>query len=454
MEAGKQTKIARRASANFLYDGFRTGDESHLLKVSAWGKPVGCLRTIPDSNRIEFGYDTNWLESGIELAPLTMPLKDHQPWSFADLNRLTYQELPGLFSDSLPDSFGEKAFRAIGFQCNDNRKPGGTPLEKLAFIGRHGMGALEYGECPFENHQAPIELHDWLEATKRLAKCRYEDWQASLFFDPIVSYGQYLKVGTSAGGAKPKALVAFDDQLSKFWVGDAGEVPNQKQGLLKFTGFESNPLIAISDSGRVEYAYYLLALKAGLRVAPSHLVKIDDTLHFLTERFDREQGKKLHYQSLCALAHMDLRARGKYDYLDVALVARKLQLEKKTLTELFRRIVFNVVMRNHDDHTKNMGFLMNETGKWQLAPAFDLTFSFNPSGRWTRTHRMGIMGKFCNIGKAELLELGLYFEVDHADDILEEICEVGNQWSRVALETGVSKTTCNAIGSQLRTIIR
>jgi serine/threonine-protein kinase HipA len=277
-----------------------------------------------------------------------------------------------------------------------------------------------------------------------------DEWQASLFFDPIASFGQYLRLGTSAGGAKPKALVGYDGCLKNFVLGGFHLPEGYRHGILKFSGFEENAAILYGEGGLVEYAYHLLALQAGISMAPSYLVEIAGLRHFLTERFDRVGNEKMHFQSLCGLCHFDLRARGRYDYADLAGVARRMGLGAETYLELFRRAVFNVVMRNQDDHTKNIGFLMDKLGNWSLAPAFDMTFSYNADGRWTRVHRLGVMGKFGDICRSDLMQLGRNFGMEKPELVINEVVEACSKWERVATELGISRQTKCNVGGQLR----
>lgn len=423
------------------------------IGVFAWGKKVGLLEMADNSPFCSFSYADEWKQKGLELSPLKMETAGSGPRVFRNLNLRTYHGLPGLFADSLPDGYGEKAFKAMNLGLN-----GPNVLDKLAIIGTNGIGALEYRSSDAGDHELEradtVELVELLEASRRLAICKPADWQASLFFDPILSFGKYLRLGTSAGGAKPKALIGFDERMDRFVLG-ASKLPSGfKAGILKFSGFEDNELIQKDEAGLVEYAYHLIAKAAGISMAPSHLIQVNGKSQFLTERFDRNENGKVHYQSLCALAHFDLRARGMYDYLDLVQVADAIGLSEVEKLDLFKRSVFNVVMRNQDDHTKNSGFLMDQDSKWRLAPAFDMTFSFNPNGRWTKVHRMGVMGCFFSATRKDLALLGRHFDVSDPEHAIDEVLEAGSQWASICKDVGLSKASTESIGGLLRLNLR
>lgn len=341
-----------------------------------------------------FEYDPAFLRSGIEVSPLTLPLRAGR-FSFPHLSRETFKGLPGLLADSLPDRFGNLLIDQ--WLAGQGRLPQSfNPVERLCYLGSRAMGGLEFQPTLLPDVPAEV-LH--LDALVRLANealASRESLHANLRQSPE-ALATILRVGTSAGGARAKAVVAWNPATGEVRSGQVAPQPGFEPWLLKFDGVADNRDKEIADPlgfGRIEFAYHLMARAAGITMADCRLLEENGRAHFMTRRFDRgPHGEKFHVQSLCAMGHFDFNQAGAYSYEQAFQLARRLGLPQSDLTELFRRAVFNLVARNQDDHTKNIAFIMDRGGGWRLAPAFDLIYAYNPDGAWTSRHQMTLNGK-------------------------------------------------------------
>lgn len=365
------------------------------VEVQLWGTTVGALYQKEGDEFASFEYAPDFARSGIEPAPVAMPVRSGAIYRFPDLSPATFHRLPGLFADSVPDKFGNKIIDQ--WLVQNGRDPKSfTALERLCYTGSRGMGALEFypvmGPDPVKSEPLEIERLRTLAANildqRKKVKVRLREKDA---------FEQIVRVGTSAGGARAKVLIAYDDSTGTVLSGQVRAPKGFGYWLLKFDDIENNRDKENADPagfGALEYAYSQIAKEAGIQMTECRLLEDGDHRHFMTRRFDRiENGGKLHYQSLTAIAHYDFNIAGAYSYEQAFAIARQIGLTTADIEQMYRRAVFNICARNQDDHTKNIGFLMDKRGNWSLAPAFDVTYAYNPAGRWTGTHQMTFNGK-------------------------------------------------------------
>ena len=370
---------------------------SMLAEVRLWGKTIGAVSLQDGEEVASFEYDAAFAQSGIQVAPIVMPLS-RRVYRFPELSRPTFLGLPGLLADSLPDKFGNALLDA--WLASQGRQPDSfNAVERLCYTGERGMGALEFSPAigPRAKQTTRIEVDQLVELASEILTHR-NNLQASFTAKGRAEVlRDILRVGTSAGGARAKAVIAWNPKTNEVRSGQVKAGQGFEYWLLKFDGVSGNKDKELEDPkgyGVIEYAYYLMALKCGIEISECRLFKENGRSHFMTRRFDRlAAGEKLHMQSLCALAHYDFNMAGAYSYEQALLVMRQLQLPMQAIEQLFRRMVFNILARNQDDHVKNIAFLMNKSGEWSLSPAFDMTYSFNPAGAWTASHQMTMNGK-------------------------------------------------------------
>ena len=366
-------------------------------RVILWGSDIGAVTWLPDREIGVFQYTPEFAASDIQVAPVMMPLTD-APYEFPSLSRETFKGLPGLLADSLPDKFGNALINA--WLSRRGREPGSfTPVERLCYTGTRGMGALEFrpviSDAPSTSRQVDIEA--LVALANRVLDDRIALEGKFTGVDDQHAIEDILRVGTSAGGARAKAVLAWNSDTGEFRSGQAPSGEGFSQWLMKFDGVEANRDKELADPqgfGRIEYAYYLMARAAGIDMEDCHLHLEGGRAHFMTRRFDRtDTGAKLHMQSLGALMHYDFNSAGAYAYEQVLQAIRRLGLPTRDVEQQVRRTFFNLVARNQDDHVKNIAFLMDRQGVWRLSPAFDVAYSYNPSGAWTRQHQMSVNGK-------------------------------------------------------------
>lgn len=418
----------------------------NLAEVRLWGEQVGALAYDPVSSICTFEYAPAWLHQGTDIAPIHMPLSTGK-YQYPGLNPETYKGLPAVFADTLPDDFGNAVINAwLARQGRDVNTF--TSLERLLYTGRRGMGALEFEPAIYSvsNRAERIELASLVEMAQKILDQRAHlatNIQAEHSNNDAMS--ALFQVGTSAGGARAKALIAVNKERTELRSGQVEAPPGYEHYLLKFDGVEEHKLDSevFGDPkgfGRMEYAYYLMARDAGINVSPSELLLEGERAHFMTKRFDRDGNKKRHYVSLCAMDHADYKKPGSYSYEQLLAVARQLDLPRRDAIEVFRRMVFNVIARNHDDHSKNTGFILDsKTSSWQLAPAFDLAYSYKKSSPWVNSHQMSLNGKRENFSKEDLLAVASLignFKKESVK-ILDEVRDVVSRWNEYAVKAGV-----------------
>jgi len=411
--------------------------------VKIWGEIVGAVAWQGSAQEgfATFEYDPAFLRRNLDLSPIHMPIAEHGGvYEFRsrpnDPNIDTYKGLPGLLADSLPDKFGNLIIDA--WLSRKGRDAGSfTPVERLCYTGSRGMGALEY--TPTINSgldtTTPVEISE-LVALAHKVTTKQETLDVSITNDNTDALLEILRVGTSAGGARAKAIIAINEEGHT--ISGQGNVPNgYEHWLLKFDGADDLELGNTKGYGRIEYAYHLMAKEAKINMAECRLLKEGGRAHFMTKRFDRIGNKKIHMQTLCGIAHYDYNQPGAYGYEQAFSVMRQLGLSKAEAAQQFRRMVFNVVARNQDDHTKNIGFLMTPDGQWKLSPAYDVTYSHNPAGTWTNTHQMTINGKRDDFKLADFVQVGKSIGIKKPNVIVEEIIETISRWQSFAKEAGV-----------------
>lgn len=364
------------------------------VEVKLWGTTIGALSQKND-NFASFEYNPDFVRSGIEPAPITMPVRAGVIYRFPNLSSATFHKLPGLFVDSIPDKFGNKIIDQ--WLTQNGREPGSfSALERLCYTGSRGMGALEFYPAIHPNfiESEPLEI-ERLRALAANILDQRKKIKVKLREKEI--FEQIIKVGTSAGGARAKVLIAYNEATNTVLSGQVRAPEGFGYWLLKFDDIENNRDKENADPagfGALEYTYSEIAKEAGIEMTECQLLTDGNHRHFMTRRFDRtENGNKLHYQSLTAIAHYDFNIAGAYSYEQAFIVAKRIGLTMTDIEQMYRRAVFNICARNQDDHTKNIGFLMDKRGHWKLAPAFDVTYAYNPNGRWTGTHQMTFNGK-------------------------------------------------------------
>lgn len=415
-----------------------------VAQVRLFGNVVGAVSWNQRYGVARFEYAPDFVKTGIQPSPLLMPAREGRIYSFGDLNQETFKGLPGMLADSLPDTYGRALFDK--WLALTGRTSANT-IESLCFMGKRCMGALEFEpaiEGPFRaDHK--IEL-DSLVAVAREALTEKGDFRTNIDDDRKAAIAEILRLGTSAGGQRAKAIIAYDKKTGEVRSGQVDAPEGFDYYLIKLDGVSATAGFRETENyGRLEYSFARLVKSCGIEMAECSLIEENGRAHFLIKRFDREGGEKLHMQTLCGIAHYDYRLLRGYSYEQAFNVMRGLRLSYQEAQEMFRRVVFNVVVRNQDDHTKNISFLMDKHGKWRLSPAYDMGYAYNPDGAWTSAHQMSINGKFDNIGKADLLELAARNNIRNASQIIDEVCSTCAEWPRLAKECDVPQAMIDSI---------
>ena len=425
-----------------------------IVDVKLWGQSVGSLYWEKESNAALFDYERKFIRSGLDISPIIMPISQYRntPYRFLENRTDCFKGLPGLFADSLPDTFGNQIinewFASKGLSGEEI-----TPLDRLCYVGKRGMGALEFEpSSPINGMNESSVLH--IEELTELAKSVFTDRMA--FQAQLRQEGRnildILKVGTSAGGAKPKAIIAYNDITGEVRSGQVKAPEGFGYWLLKFDGGKYSEHTQITDNpqgiGNIEYAYHRMAKACGIDMMECRLLQEKESYHFMTRRFDRmEDGEKIHVQTLAGLAHYDRNQRHSYE--EIFRIMRQMNLPYPEQEELYRRMVFNVMSRNHDDHSKNFSFLMDRQGKWKLAPAYDLCYSYTPGGKWTNRHQLSLNGKQDNFTMEDLQKVGENMGIRKHKQIIEEIQETVSHWHETAKDCGVKPEHADFIGENL-----
>ena len=429
---------------------------STVSEVRLWGRTIGAVALEEGREVAAFEFDPAFARSGIQIAPLTMPLSDHV-YTFPELSRMTFQGLPGLLADSLPDRFGNALIDA--WLATRGRAPESfNAVERLSYIGKRGMGALEFEPCigPTARKATRIQVDKLVALASEILAHRNDLKVSFATKSRERALKDILKVGTSAGGARAKAVIAWNPSTNEVRSGQIAAGKGFEYWLLKFDGVAGNRDKELEDPkgyGVIEYAYSQMASDAGITMSPCRLFEENGRRHFMTRRFDRrDNGEKNHLQSLCALAHFDFNMAGAYSYEQALRVIRQLGLPMHAVEEQFRRMAFNIVARNQGDHVKNIAFLMGKTGRWSLSPAFDMIYSFNASGQWTASHQMTMNGKRDNFDREDFKACARAASMKRgrAETIVNEVVETVSRWRDYAEEAGVSPAWRDHIQDTLR----
>ncbi len=435
-------------------------------RVLLWGQVVGLVVWDDQQQRATFQYDRAFTRSGLDVAPIMMPLAKarggEEVFSFGDVRDETFRGLPGLLADSLPDRFGEQILNA--WLATQQRSAGSAnPVERLCYTGRRGMGALEF-EPAHNDWEASSESLQVADLVRVANSVLYE--RAAFRTNhkkkvpPSPGFGglsdeealmDILQVGTSAGGARAKAIVAYNVDTGEVRSGQVDGLPGFTYCLIKFDGVTNEKLGDPKGYGRIEYAYHLMARACGVEMMPCRLLEEHGRAHFLTQRFDRVRDAegtvhKLHMATLCGIAHMDYNQPLVHSYEQAFQVMRVLGLPYPAAAELFRRMCFNVVAVNCDDHTKNISFLMDPQGEWHLAPAYDVTYAYHPESLWLRQHQMSVNGKRTGITRDDLLAVAKAMNIKKAAAIIDEVKAGVKKWKTFAKKAEMPAKQVEMIG--------
>ena len=420
-----------------------------FARIMLWDRQVGVVSWDADRRVASFEYEPAFVRSGLEVSPVHMPLSVGRVYSFPQLGEETFKGLPGMLADSLPDNFGNALID--GWLARQGRTPDScNPIERLLYQGKRSMGALEFSpaERIGSNASVKIELDSLVEAARRALT---DKEQLHTDMGDAEALQQILKVGTSAGGARAKAVVAYNEHTGEVRSGQLNAPKGFTHWLIKLDGVTNSELGDPMHYGRIEYAYYRMATACGIEMTECRLLEENGRAHFMTKRFDRTAGgEKLHAQTLCGLVHFDFNLPGAYSYEQLFQTMRLLRLPYADAEQAFRRMVFNIVARNQDDHTKNISFLMNRDGAWSLSPAYDVAYSYNPAGRFTAVHQMSVNGKRDGFTKDDLLQVARSINVKKPDTVIGEVVAAVDQWRVVADECGVPPAQAAAIAATHR----
>lgn len=397
-----------------------------------------------------FEYEPSFERLGLNLSPILMPLNPHRSYQFTSISKDTFMGLPGLLADALPDAYGkallDRWLATIG-------RSFANPVERLCYQGKRSMGALEFepAQDTFLEKDTRIEIDSLVEVARE-ALNQKSKLDTNLSQDRKEALINIIKVGTSAGGQRAKAVIAYNEKTQEVRSGQIDAPEGFEHWLLKLDGVTNQDLGDPKFYGLIEYAYYLMAKDAGIEMMPCRILPENGRSHFMTKRFDRVGGKgKLHMQTLCGIAHYDYKMLRAYSYEQAFLVMRQLRLPYFQAEEMFRRMIFNVVARNQDDHTKNISFLMDKTGKWRLSPAYDISWSYNPEGKWTSQHQMSINNKWSDFTMDDLLTVASSMNIKSPREIIEKTIDVVAHWPVYAASLGIPKDTIEVINSTLIT---
>lgn len=421
-----------------------------IVEVMLYGQLLGTAEWNEKIGNSTFQYNSKIINT-IEPSPIIMPTEGR---SFeTNRDNINFHNLPYLLSDSMPDDFGNIMMK----EWLKQRKlsiDAINPVDKLTYVGKRGMGALEYIPANHrENDNNIVDITEIYNVAKSVLKSKKETSYPDLDKDSLT---EILRIGTSVGGARAKALIAIkrnqNKKIEEIRPGDVMQPIGYSYWLLKIDGANEQSLGEGEGIGKIEFAYYKLAKQAGIEISDSELYEENSRFHFLTKRFDRtDNGEKIHMQTFGALAAIDYKIQKATSYETLFSVMKRLQLPYNQFEQQYRRMLFNVVARNHDDHVKNFSFLMNKDGKWQISPAYDICFSYSQGGTWTNVHQTSINGKFDNFTKQDLFDFAKKFGIKKSNLILEEVVSAVNQWTQIAAEIDIPHEKVQYINKHLRT---
>lgn len=429
-----------------------------IASIKIWNELVGAVAWDSNAGFATFEYHPRFKQLGWDIAPLKMPIADNRNlFYFPELRQErnavydTFKGLPGMLADSLPDQYGNQLINL--WLAHQGRAANSmNPVGKLCFIGTRGMGALEFEPAALKEYKRPfsIEIESLVEIAQKILDQRGV-FTTNLNKNEEQTVLDMLKIGTSAGGARPKALIAWNELTGEVKSGQTKVPKGFEHWLIKLDGVSDVQLGSSHEYGKVEMAYYNMAVACGIEMMPSRLFEEHGRAHFMTKRFDRGDGDvKYHIQTFCALKHFDYNLVNSFSYEQLFQCMRELKLDYADAEQMFRRMVFNVIARNCDDHTKNFSFLLKPGGSWELAPAYDVCHAYRPNSKWVSQHALSINGKRTDITKADLLAIGESIRSKKASVIIDEINDTVNQWKEFAKEVDLKPTLRDEIG---RTIL-
>jgi serine/threonine-protein kinase HipA len=430
-----------------------------VAEVLIWGQLAGAIRWDDSKKLGYFQYDPKFIQKGWDLSPIQMPISQGSTiHSFPELRKArnetenAFKGLPGLLADALPDKYGNKLINTW-LARHGRPESSMNPVEKLCFIGTRGMGAIEFEPAQVKKgaKSFSLELDSLIDVAKNILNKR-EDFLTSLDKDKEKAMMDILKIGTSAGGARPKAVVAYNPETGVIRSGQGNVLKGFEHWLLKLDGVSGAQFGESTGWGRVEYAYYLMARDCEIEMSMCQLLEENGRAHFMTKRFDRDGNTKHHIQSLCGIQHYDFNDMYAYSYEQVFQTMRILRLTYPEAEQMFRRMVFNVLATNFDDHTKNFSFILRQNEKWQLAPAYDLCFSFDPSNHWVNKQTLSVNGKRLDITKSDLMTVAKENNIKKGAQIIDQINAIVTSWSTYADQVGLRKDLKKRIHSNLNTL--
>ena len=418
--------------------------------VNLWGRRIGAVSWDAARNVGVFQYDPDFVSAGVEVAPLTMPVRP-DPYSFPALNPDTFRGLPGMLADALPDRYGSRLID-VWLAETGRRREDFNPVDRLCYVGTRAVGALEFEPAlDPDRKQRALDFEALVDLANRVLDERQE-LAGQLGRDrDRAALEQILSVGTSAGGARAKAVIAWHPETGEFRSGQVDVAAGFEQWLLKLDGVSARRAGELADPagyGRIEYAYYRMARAAGIRISDCRLHDEGGRSHFMTRRFDRTpEGRKIHIQSLGAMCHFDYREPRAHSYEQAVQAIRRLNMGAADVSEQVRRAIFNIAARNQDDHVKNISFLMNRSGEWRLSPAYDVTYAYNPAGLWTRDHQMSLAGKYNDFTLEDMLTFAKSSGIGRHETrrIFDEVFSAVSRWRRWAAEADVGKRDAKRI---------
>ena len=431
-----------------------------VVEIRIWDKLVGAAMWDETQQLAVFEFDTKFLNTGWDLSPIKMPIKSsNRIYRFPNLRKEknasvdTFKGLPGLLADSLPDRYGNQL---INIWLAQQGRPANSmnPVEQLCFIGSRGMGALEFEPAQFRAAKQTfnIEIAGLVQAAQRMLANK-ESFKTNLNKDEEKALQEILKIGTSAGGARPKAVIAYNPKTGEVKSGQTNVPKEFEHWLLKLDGVSDTQFGESDGWGRVEYAYYLMAKECGIDISKCELIEENGRAHFMTKRFDREENNiKHHVQTFCGIQHFDYNNLYSYSYEQLFQTMRLLHLTYPNAEQMFRRMVFNVLATNCDDHTKNFSFRLKKDEKWELAPAYDVCYSYDPTNIWVSQQTLSINGKRKGITKNDLMTIAKSNTIKKGEKIIESINAVVKNWNDFAFNAIVRDDLRQTIQRNLHTL--
>lgn len=423
-----------------------------VAEIKLWGEIIGAVRWDEQLKLATFQYNTNFTKKNVDISPLKMPASDgSRIFSFPELRKGkndavdTFKGLPGLLADALPDRYGNQLIN-LWLARQGRPENSMNPVEQLCFIGTRSMGALEFEPTQIKAQTSfDVELSSLVEAAHKILS-KKNNFDTNLNKGEEKALIEVLKVGTSAGGARPKAVIAYNEATGAIKSGQTNVPKGFEHWLLKLDGVSDAQFGATHGWGKVEYAYYLMAKDCGIQMMESRLLEENGRAHFMTKRFDRDGNTKHHMQTWCGIQHYDYTNLNGYSYEQLFATMRLLRLPYLQAEEMFRRMVFNVIATNYDDHTKNVAFLLKQNKAWQLAPAYDICYSYDPTNSWVSQQTLSINGKHQQITKADLLTVAKANNIKKPEYIINNINKIVANWHQYTQQVGVEKQLANTIG--------